>query len=209
MSCFTVGVAGGTGSGKTTLTRALLDRFSGQSSVVFMDNYYKDQSHLTWDERVVTNYDAPEAFDVELMAEHLRQLRAGQAIDCPVYNFAEHNRAAETIRVEPSPVLVIEGILLFALPELTEQLDLKLFVDTDADVRILRRIQRDVVERGRSLASVEEQYLKTVKPMHELYVDPSKRSADLIIPEGGRNMPWTRSSTGSNAKSAERLRLEL
>ncbi|KXZ57444.1 Uridine kinase [Brevibacterium ravenspurgense] len=188
MSCFTVGVAGGTGSGKTTLTRALLDRFSGQSSVVFMDNYYKDQSHLTWDERVVTNYDAPEAFDVELMAEHLRQLRAGQAIDCPVYNFAEHNRAAETIRVEPSPVLVIEGILLFALPELTEQLDLKLFVDTDADVRILRRIQRDVVERGRSLASVEEQYLKTVKPMHELYVDPSKRSADLIIPEGGRNI---------------------
>ncbi len=188
MSCFTVGVAGGTGSGKTTLTRALLDRFSGQSSVVFMDNYYKDQSHLTWDERVVTNYDAPEAFDVELMAEHLRQLRSGQAIDCPVYNFAEHNRAAETIRVEPSPVLVIEGILLFALPELTEQLDLKLFVDTDADVRILRRIQRDVVERGRSLASVEEQYLKTVKPMHELYVDPSKRSADLIIPEGGRNI---------------------
>ena len=188
MSCFTVGVAGGTGSGKTTLTRALLDRFSGQSSVVFMDNYYKDQSHLTWDERVVTNYDAPEAFDVELMAEHLRQLRAGQAIDCPVYNFAEHNRAAETIRVEPSPVLVFEGILLFALPELTEQLDLKLFVDTDADVRILRRIQRDVVERGRSLASVEEQYLKTVKPMHELYVDPSKRSADLIIPEGGRNI---------------------
>lgn len=188
MSCFTVGVAGGTGSGKTTLTRALLDRFSGQSSVVFMDNYYKDQSHLTWDERVVTNYDAPEAFDVELMAEHLRQLRSGQAIDCPVYNFAEHNRAAETIRVEPSPVLVVEGILLFALPELTEQLDLKLFVDTDADVRILRRIQRDVVERGRSLASVEEQYLKTVKPMHELYVDPSKRSADLIIPEGGRNI---------------------
>lgn len=188
MSCFTVGVAGGTGSGKTTLTRALLDRFSGQSSVVFMDNYYKDQSHLTWDERVVTNYDAPEAFDVELMAEHLRQLRSGQEIDCPVYNFAEHNRAAETIRVEPSPVLVIEGILLFALPELTEQLDLKLFVDTDADVRILRRIQRDVVERGRSLASVEEQYLKTVKPMHELYVDPSKRSADLIIPEGGRNI---------------------
>ena len=188
MSCFTVGVAGGTGSGKTTLTRALLDRFSGQSSVVFMDNYYKDQSHLTWDERVVTNYDAPEAFDVELMAEHLRQLRAGQAIDCPVYNFAEHNRAAETVRVEPSPVLVVEGILLFVLPELTEQLDLKLFVDTDADVRILRRIQRDVVERGRSLASVEEQYLKTVKPMHELYVDPSKRSADLIIPEGGRNI---------------------
>lgn len=188
MSCFTVGVAGGTGSGKTTLTRALLDRFSGQSSVVFMDNYYKDQSHLTWDERVVTNYDAPEAFDVELMAEHLRQLREGQAIDCPVYNFAEHNRAAETIRVEPSPVLVVEGILLFALPELTEQLDLKLFVDTDADVRILRRIQRDVVERGRSLASVEEQYLQTVKPMHELYVDPSKRSADLIIPEGGRNI---------------------
>lgn len=188
MSCFTVGVAGGTGSGKTTLTRALLDRFSGQSSVVFMDNYYKDQSHLTWDERVVTNYDAPEAFDVELMAEHLRQLRAGQAIDCPVYNFSEHNRSAETIRVEPSPVLVVEGILLFALPELTEQLDLKLFVDTDADVRILRRIQRDVVERGRSLASVEEQYLQTVKPMHELYVDPSKRSADLIIPEGGRNI---------------------
>lgn len=188
MSCFTVGVAGGTGSGKTTLTRALLDRFSGQSSVVFMDNYYKDQSHLTWDERVVTNYDAPEAFDVELMAEHLRQLRSGQAIDCPVYNFAEHNRAAETVRVEPSPVLVVEGILLFALPELTEQLDLKLFVDTDADVRILRRIQRDVVERGRSLASVEEQYLQTVKPMHELYVDPSKRSADLIIPEGGRNI---------------------
>lgn len=188
MSCFTVGVAGGTGSGKTTLTRALLDRFSGQSSVIFMDNYYKDQSHLTWDERVATNYDAPEAFDVDLMAEHLRLLRSGQAVDCPVYSFSDHNRTSETVRVEPSPVLVVEGILLFALPELTEQLDLKLFVDTDADVRILRRIQRDVVERGRSLASVEEQYLETVKPMHELYVDPSKRCADLIIPEGGRNI---------------------
>ncbi|GAA2099511.1 MULTISPECIES: uridine kinase [Brevibacterium] len=187
MGALAVGVAGGSGSGKTTLTRALLEEFGNRSTVLFQDNYYKRNDHLAFEERTQLNYDAPEAFDIDLMVDQVRQLKSGVPIECPVYDFTEHNRSAETLTVEPAPVILVEGILLFAEPRLCELLDIRLFVDTDADVRILRRIRRDVVERGRSLESVEEQYLSTVKPMHELYVEPSKRRADLIVPEGGHN----------------------
>lgn len=183
-----VGVAGGTGSGKTTLTRSLLSRFGNKSTVLFMDNYYRAHTGKTWAERAATNFDAPEAFDMDLMYEHIRALKAGAPIESPLYDFTDHNRSAETLAVDPTPVLIVEGILLFAEPKLSDLLDIRLFVDTDADVRILRRIRRDVVERGRSLESVEAQYLETVKPMHELYVEPSKRKADLIIPDGGHNL---------------------
>lgn len=183
-----VGVAGGTGSGKTTLTRALVDRFPGQTSVIFHDNYYRRHDDLTYEERSKLNYDAPEAFDNELMVAQLRDLIAGKAIECPVYDYSVHNRSDETLRIEPAPVLIVEGILILAEPAIRDLIDIKLFVDTDADVRIVRRIKRDVIERGRTVESVEKQYLTTVKPMHDLYVEPSKRKADLIIPEGGHNL---------------------
>ncbi len=183
-----IGIAGGTGSGKTTLTRAIETRFAPNASVVFHDNYYKAHDDLDYDERAKLNYDAPEAFDNDLMVDQLRQLIGGSAIDCPTYDYAQHNRSATTIRIEPAPVILVEGIVLFAEPRLCDLCDVKIFVDTDADVRILRRIKRDVVERGRSIESVEAQYLSTVKPMHELYVEPSKRRADIIVPEGGHNL---------------------
>ncbi len=188
MSTLVVGVAGGTGSGKTTLTRALIERFPGKTSVIFHDNYYRQHDELSYEERCKLNYDAPEAFDNDLMVQQLKELTAGQAVECPVYDYTVHNRSDETVRIEPAPVLIVEGILIFAEPEICDLIDIKLFVDTDADVRILRRIKRDVVERGRTLESVEKQYLTTVKPMHELYVEPSKGRADLIIPEGGHNL---------------------
>ena len=188
MATLVVGVAGGTGSGKTTLTRALIERFPGKTSVVFHDNYYNQHDELSYGERSKLNYDAPEAFDNELMVKQVKTLIAGKPIDCPVYDYSLHNRSAETLRIEPAPVLIVEGILIFAEPEIRDLIDIKLYVDTDADVRILRRIKRDVVERGRTLESVEKQYLETVKPMHELYVEPSKAHADLIIPEGGHNL---------------------
>lgn len=183
-----VGVAGGTGSGKTTLTRALVERFPGKTSVIYHDNYYRAHHGLTYEQRSRLNYDAPEAFDNDLMVCQLEQLIAGQAVECPVYDYSIHNRAEQTVRIEPAPVLIVEGILIYAEPRIRDLIDIKLFVDTDADVRILRRIKRDVIERGRTLESVEAQYLETVKPMHELYVEPSKRSADIIIPEGGHNL---------------------
>ncbi len=188
MSTLVVGVAGGTGSGKTTLTRALIERFPGKTSVIFHDNYYRQHDELSYEERCKLNYDAPEAFDNDLMVQQLKELTAGRAVQCPVYDYTVHNRSEETILIEPAPVLIVEGILIFAEPEICDLIDIKLFVDTDADVRILRRIKRDVVERGRTLESVEKQYLTTVKPMHELYVEPSKGRADLIIPEGGHNL---------------------
>ncbi|MCQ9385676.1 uridine kinase [Brevibacterium moorei] len=188
MKTLVVGVAGGTGSGKTTLTNALVDKCGGSPAVLYHDNYYKRQDGVPMDQRALVNYDAPEAFDNDLFVEHLCALKDGIAVDCPVYDFAQHNRSDKTVFVEPARVLIVEGILIFAEPEICRQLDIKLFVDTDADVRIMRRIKRDVVERGRSLKSVEKQYLETVKPMHELYVEPSKRKADLIIPDGGYNL---------------------
>lgn len=185
---FVIGIAGGTGSGKTTLTNALVSHFQGQAAVIYHDNYYKRHEGMTYDQRSRLNYDAPEAFDNDLMVEHLRELLAGNPIDCPIYDYTIHNRSDETVRIEPRSVLIIEGILIFVDDRLRELCDIKLFVDTDADVRILRRIKRDVIERGRTIESVEKQYLATVKPMHELYVEPSKRTADLIIPEGGTNL---------------------
>ena len=183
----TIGIAGGTGSGKTTITRRILDEFGGDVSVLYHDNYYKRHDDIPFPERKKLNYDHPNAFDTPLLVQHLDALRAGQTIECPTYDYTVHNRAAETITVRPAKVIVVEGILIFAEPELRERLDIKLFVDTDADVRILRRIVRDVRDRGRDLESIVAQYLTTVKPMHEMFVEPSKRYADIIIPEGGYN----------------------
>ena len=187
-SVMTIGIAGGTGSGKTTITRRLLQKFSSNVSVIYHDNYYKAHNDLNYEQRSLLNYDCPDAFDTELMLRDLKRLRAGEAIRCPVYDNTIHNRSDKTVLVKPSPVVIVEGILILQDPRLCELLDIKIFVDTDADVRILRRIVRDVRDRGRSLESVVDQYLTTVKPMHEMYVEPSKRNADIIIPEGGHNL---------------------
>ncbi len=184
----TIGIAGGTGSGKTTITRRLQQRFSDSVSVVYHDNYYKAHDDMSYEERSKLNYDCPDAFDTELLLRDLRALRRGEAIRCPVYDYTIHNRSDKTVLVRPAPVIIVEGILIFQDPRLCELLDIKIFVDTDADVRILRRIVRDVRDRGRSLESVVDQYLNTVKPMHEMYVEPSKRNADIIVPEGGHNL---------------------
>lgn len=188
MDVMIVGIAGGTGSGKTTLTNRLKERFGKDVSVVYHDSYYKAHDDLPFDARCKLNYDHPDSFDTALMVEHLKALRAGRAVDCPTYDYTVHNRAKETVRVEPARVILVEGILIFENPALRELMDIKIFVDTDADTRILRRILRDVKERGRSLDSVVSQYLTTVKPMHEAFVEPSKKYADLIVPEGGHNL---------------------
>ncbi len=184
----TIGIAGGTGSGKTTITRRLQQRFSDNVSVIYHDNYYKAHNDMTYEERAKLNYDCPDAFDTELMVRDLTELRNGHSVRCPVYDYTVHNRSDKTVLVNPSPVIIVEGILIFQDKRLCDLLDIKIFVDTDADVRILRRIVRDVRDRGRSLSSVVDQYLTTVKPMHEMYVEPSKRNADIIIPEGGHNL---------------------
>ena len=187
MDILTIGIAGGTGSGKTTLTRRILSEFGQDVSVIYHDNYYKAHDELTYEERAKLNYDHPNAFDTPLLLEHLRRLKAGESVECPVYDYTVHNRSKETVTIRPTRVLVVEGILIFWEKELCDEMDVKIFVDTDADVRILRRIKRDVRERERSLESVINQYLTTVKPMHEQFVEPSKRNADIIIPEGGKN----------------------
>lgn len=187
MDCMMIGVAGGTGSGKTSLTQAITQRFGADVTVLNHDNYYRAHDDMPYEQRCLLNYDHPDSIETSLLVEHLRQLRAGRTIQCPVYDFSQHNRSRETITVTPSRVIVVEGILIFAEPALCDLMDIKIFVDTDADVRILRRIRRDVQERGRSLDSVINQYLATVKPMHEQFVEPSKRRADIIIPEGARN----------------------
>jgi len=182
-----IGIAGGTGSGKTTITRRITEQFGGQVSVLYHDNYYKAHHDLSLEERSRLNYDHPEAFDRQLFLEHLAALKNGLPVECPVYDYTVHNRSDKTVKVAPAPVVIVEGILILQDPDLCDLLDIKLFVDTDADVRILRRILRDVRERGRTLESVVDQYLTTVKPMHELFVEPSRRQADLIVPEGGHN----------------------
>ena len=183
-----IGIAGGTGSGKTTLMKRLVEAFGDVVSVLSHDNYYRRLDHLALEERRLVNYDEPAALETELMAAHLQQLRAGQAIDCPVYDFSQHNRSEDTIHIEPRQVIIVEGILIFENPELRELMDIRIFVDTDADIRICRRIKRDVNKRGRSLESVIEQYQTTVKPMHEKYVEPSKKYAHIVVPEGGKNV---------------------
>ena len=189
MDTILIGIAGGTGSGKTTLADKLVDSFgSDEVSILRHDNYYKRHDEMTYDERSKLNYDHPDAFDTELLCEHIQMLKEGKAIEMPVYDYTVHNRSNEVVVVEPAPVIVLEGILIFAEQSLCDLMDIKVFVDTDADVRILRRILRDVKERERSLDSVISQYLTTVKPMHEQFVEPSKRRADIIIPEGGENL---------------------
>ncbi len=182
-----LGIAGGTGSGKTTITRKLIQRFGGDVSVIHHDNYYKAHHDMPYEERAKLNYDHPDSFDTDLLIEDLKKLKKGRAITCPVYDYSIHDRTDKTITIRPTRVVIVEGILIFESRELCEQMDIKIYVDTDADVRILRRIVRDVRDRGRSLESVINQYLTTVKPMHEQFVEPSKRRADIIIPEGGHN----------------------
>ena len=182
-----IGIAGGTGSGKTTLMKNLLTEFSEDVTVLSHDNYYKRHDELTYEERCRLNYDEPAALETDLMARHLDLLRQGQAIDCPVYDFTVHNRSDETVRIVPKKVIIVEGILIFENEALRDLMDIRIFVDTDADVRLCRRIKRDVNKRGRSLESVLTQYQQTVKPMHERYVEPSKKFAHMVVPEGGKN----------------------
>ncbi len=183
-----LGIAGGSGSGKTTLMKNLLLRFGDAISVISHDYYYRAHDELPFEERCKLNYDHPNAFDTEMLVEHIHRLRRGEAVECPTYDYVQHNRAAETVRVEPRPVIIVEGILIFENRALCDEMDIKIFVDTDADVRLARRIRRDVAKRGRSLESVLTQYLTTVKPMHEQFVEPSKKNADLIVLEGGKNL---------------------
>lgn len=184
-----IGVAGGSGSGKTTVCNKIYDYFTGKSIVLIEhDSYYKDQSHLSFEERLETNYDHPFAFDTELLVDHLEKLQNNESIEIPIYDYTKHTRSNEAIHVEPKDVIILEGILILEDKRLRELMDIKLYVDTDADLRIIRRIERDMNERGRSLDSVIHQYLSVVKKMHEQFVEPSKKYADIIIPEGGHNI---------------------
>ena len=183
-----IGIAGGTGSGKTTLMKNIISRFGDVVTVLSHDNYYRRHDELTYEQRCRINYDEPAALETDLMTRHLDQLRRGEAIECPVYDFTQHNRSNETITIVPKRVIIVEGILIFEDQPLRELMDIKIFVDTDADVRLCRRIKRDVNKRGRTLESVLTQYQETVKPMHEKYVEPSKRFADIVVPEGGKNL---------------------
>jgi uridine kinase len=183
-----IGIAGGTGSGKTTVAHKIVERLPrDQADILQHDWYYRDNRHLPLEERARLNYDEPAALENELLLEHLRALRSGVAVEAPQYDFARHTRAAATRRIEPHRILVVEGILLFAVPELREAFDLRIFVDTDDDIRLMRRIKRDLLHRGRDIESIQKQYYETVRPMHRLHVAPSKRFAHLIIPEGGEN----------------------
>ncbi len=188
MDTMIIGIAGGTGSGKTTLTRRLQEIFGEDVSVIYHDNYYNRLDDMTYEERCKVNYDHPDSFETDLMVEDLKKLAAGQVIHCPVYDYTVHNRSQDTVEVRPAKVVIVEGILIFEHKALRELMDIKIFVDTDADVRILRRILRDVKERERSLDSVINQYLTTVKPMHEQFVQPSRQYADIVVLEGGHNL---------------------
>ncbi|MDO5135897.1 MAG: uridine kinase [Eubacteriales bacterium] len=182
-----IGIAGGSGSGKTTLTNRIAAQFQEHVTVVKHDNYYKAHDDMALEERKSLNYDHPNAFDTELMIRHLRELKAGRPVQCPIYDYKVHNRSKDTTTVMPGEVVIVEGILIFENKELCEMMDVRVFVDTDADIRLIRRIQRDVMERARSLESVISQYTNTVKPMYERFVEPSRKNANIIIPEGGYN----------------------
>lgn len=183
-----IGIAGGTGSGKSTMIDRIEKQFSSQITILSHDFYYKAHDNMTYEERCKLNYDHPDAFDTDLMIEHIKKLKLWESIERPVYDFTIHNRVKETVTVYPAKVIVVEGILIFENKELLDLFDIKVFIDTDADVRIIRRILRDVQERGRTLESVVNQYLTTVKLMHEQFVEPSKKNADIIVPEGGYNV---------------------
>ena len=182
-----IGIAGGSGSGKTTLMNNIVSRFSEDITVLSHDSYYIRHDDMTYEERCQLNYDEPAALETELMVKHLDLLRQGQAIDCPVYDFTVHNRSDEVTRIEPSRIIIVEGILIFEDEALRDLMDIRIFVDTDADIRLCRRVKRDVNKRGRSLESVLTQYQQTVKPMYEKYVEPSKKYAHILVPEGGKN----------------------
>mgnify|MGYP001086817023 FL=1 len=183
-----IGVAGGTGSGKTTVSQAILDRV-GRDRIAYIqhDSYYKDRSHLPLEERAKINFDHPDALETRFLVQHLKELRDGHPVEVPVYDFTTHTRTSQTQRVEPRRVILVEGILIFADGALRDMMDVKIYVDTDADIRFIRRLERDITERGRTMRSVVDQYLATVRPMHLEFVEPSKRYADVIIPEGGFN----------------------
>ena len=183
-----IGIAGGSGSGKTTLLKNIIETFGPSITVLSHDNYYKRHDEMTYEERCCLNYDEPAALETDLMVKQLGSLRNGQEILCPVYDFTVHNRSDETILIKPERVIIVEGILIFENKDLRDLMDIKIFVDADADIRICRRIKRDVNKRGRSLESVIKQYQETVKPMHEKYVEPSKKYADIVVPEGGKNL---------------------
>ncbi len=186
MKTTVIGIAGGTGSGKSTFTNRLKAAFGDQVAVLYHDNYYRARDDVPFEERKKINYDHPDAFETELLLEQLKSLKEGRAIDCPVYDYAQHNRSRQVLRIEPRPVVLLEGILVLADPRLRELLDIKIYVEADADERILRRVMRDVKERGRDIEGVVQQYLTTVKPMHYLYVEPTRSLADLVI-NSGRN----------------------
>lgn len=188
MKPYVVGVAGGTGSGKTTIARKIAEALPSEAvTILEHDSYYLDRGDLTYEQRCALNFDHPDSLETSLLVEHVRALKRGQTIEVPMYDFKIHRRGPHTRRVAPTPVVVVEGILLFADTDLREELELKLFVDTDADIRVLRRVRRDMEHRGRTFESVRQQYYETVRPMHLQFVEPSKRWADLIIPEGGDN----------------------
>ena len=188
MSAIVIGLSGGTGSGKTTLAKKIVEELGDKAVLVNMDSFYKYQSAPTYEERCKTNYDHPDAFDGDLLEDCIEMLKDGKDVEVPVYDFTDHNRASGPwTHVKAAPVVVVDGVLLFAFPNIVKLLDIKIFVDTPADVRILRRILRDTRDRGRSVESVVDQYLTTVRPMHDIYVEPYKRIADIIIPEGGKN----------------------
>lgn len=184
MDCIMIGIAGGTGSGKSTFTNRLKERFGDDVTIIYHDNYYRRRDDMTYKERTKVNYDHPSALETELLIEHLKMLKEGKSIECPIYDFTQHNRSNETYTIHPSRIFLIEGILIFSDERLRDLFDIKIFVEADADERILRRIVRDVKERGRDLDNIMEQYLTTVKPMHSLYVEPTKTTADIILNSG-------------------------
>lgn len=190
MGSIVIGVAGGFGSGKSTFTNRIKEYFGDDVVVLYHDNYYRRQDGVPFEQRVTVNYDHPDSLETELLVEHLKQLKEGKSIECPVYDYTKHNRSSEVIRIDPKPVILVEGILLLADPRVRDLLDIKVYVEADADERILRRISRDVEERGRDLNGIIKQYLTTVKPMHYLYVEPTRSKADIVINSGKNDIAF-------------------
>ena len=190
MKSIMIGIAGGTGSGKSTFTNRIKNRFGDEVTVIYYDNYYRRQVGVPFEERRKVNYDHPEALETDLLLEHLHMLKAGHAIDCPVYDYSIHNRSDKIIRISPSPIIIVEGILVLADARLRDMLDIRIYVDADADERILRRVERDVRERGRTFDDIMEQYLTTVKPMHNMYVQPTRYLADVVINSGKNDVAF-------------------
>lgn len=190
MECMIIGIAGGTGSGKSTFTNRLKAEFGDEIAVLYHDNYYRRQDEVPFEERKKVNYDHPDSLETDLLVEHLQRLKRGETVECPVYDYSQHNRSDRVVRIEPRKIILVEGILLLADPRVRDLIDIKIFVEADADERIIRRIVRDVKERGRDLDNIVNQYLTTVKPMHNLYVEPTKAMADMIINSGKNDVAF-------------------